>query len=52
MFDSSAKTSVKWNPFNSYSFTHDYSNIGTQFTTGNNDNANGWSFDGTTSLTQ
>ena len=53
IFDGSAKTSVKWNPFNSYSFTHDYSNIAENFKTGGNDKAYGWQNpDGTTSLTQ
>ena len=28
VFDRSAKKSVKWNPFDSYSFTHDYHDLG------------------------
>jgi pimeloyl-ACP methyl ester carboxylesterase len=53
IFDGSAKTSVKWDPFSSYSFTHDYSNLGKNFTTSDNDNAYGWqNQDGTVSLTQ
>ena len=53
VFDGSAKTSIKWNHFNSYSFTHDYSNIAQNFKTGGNDKAYGWqNADGTTSITQ
>ena len=32
MFDRSAVKSVKWNPLESISLTHDYSNIATDFT--------------------
>ena len=53
VFDGSAKTSITWNPFNSYSFTHDYNNIAKNFQTGGNDKAYGWqNADGTTSLNQ
>jgi len=52
VFDRSAKRSVKWNPFDSFSMTHDYGNIATNFA---NDptSANGWlNPDGSASLTQ
>ena len=53
VFDGSAKTSIKWNPFDSKSLTHDYSNIGTKFQGGGADHANGWQNpDGSTSLIQ
>ena len=52
-FDSSAKSSIKWNPFDSFSFTHDYNNIAKDFKTGENENAYGWqNKDGSISLTQ
>ena len=51
IFDGSAKNSIKWNPFNSASLTHDYSNIGTKFQAGGADHAYGWqNKDGSTSL--
>jgi len=53
IFDGSAKNSIKWNPFNSLSLTHDYSNIADNFKSGGNENAYGWqNNDGTKSLTQ
>lgn len=33
-FDGSANNNIKWNPFTSYSFTHDYSNIAQKFKPG------------------
>jgi hypothetical protein len=52
-FDASAKNSIKWNPFNSKSLTHDYSNIASNFKSGDDQNAYGWqNKDNTTSLTQ
>ena len=52
-FDASAKNSIKWNPFESKSLTHDYSNIANKFQSGNSANANGWqNQNGTMSLTQ
>ncbi len=51
MFDGSAKNSIKGNPFDSKSLTHDYSNIANKFQAGGADHAYGWQNpDGTTSL--
>jgi hypothetical protein len=53
VFDRSANKSVKWNPLDSMSMTHDYSDIASNYQTGGNENANGWrNPDGTVSLTQ
>jgi pimeloyl-ACP methyl ester carboxylesterase len=53
MFDGSAKNSIKGNPFDSKSLTHDYSNIANKFQAGGADHAYGWQNpDGTTSLTE
>ncbi len=53
IFDRSATNSVKWNPFDAFSLTHDYGNIAYKFTSGNA--ANSLDFrnqDGSASLTQ
>lgn len=53
VFDRSAKRSFKANPFDSFSLTHDYSNIANRFQAGGADHAFGWQNpDGTTSLQQ
>ncbi len=53
IFDRSTNKSVKANPFDSYSLTHDYSNIASKFKSGGSQNAYGWQNpDGTTSLHQ
>lgn len=53
IFDSSATNSVKWNPFDNFSLTHTYDNLGQQFKSEGNDNAKGWrNQDGSISLVQ
>lgn len=53
IFDGSATNSIKGNPLDSFSLTHDYSNIATKFTSGNTDQSYGFTNpDGTVSLTQ
>jgi hypothetical protein len=53
VFDRSATNSVKWNPFDSFSLTHDYGNIAYKFTSGNSANSFGFrNADGSASLTQ
>lgn len=53
VFDGSAQNSIKWNPFDSFSLTHSFTNIGDNFKSGGSENAYGWKNpDGTTSLTQ
>jgi hypothetical protein len=53
IFDGSANNSIKWNPFNSKSLTHDYGNIATKFTSGGATSSVGWTNpDGSISLTQ
>ena len=53
MFDRSARSAPKANPFDSYSLTHDYHDLAKNFTSIGNNQANGFKNpDGTTSLTQ
>jgi pimeloyl-ACP methyl ester carboxylesterase len=53
IFDGSATNSIKGNPFDSFSLTHDYGNIAAKFRSGNTDNSLGWkNDDGSISLTQ
>ena len=53
LFDRSAERSVKWNPFSSFSMTHDFSNIAPKFSSGGDDVAYGWeNTDGSSSITQ
>jgi pimeloyl-ACP methyl ester carboxylesterase len=53
ILDRSATNSVKWNPLDSKSLTHDYSNIATNYKTGGNQSAKGWTNpDNSVSLTQ
>ncbi len=52
-FDGSANNSIKWNPFTSWSLTHSFDNIATDFQSGGNSSALGWKNpDGSISLTQ
>lgn len=53
VFDRSARRSVKWNPFDSMSFTHDYGNLAPKFSSGGDKVAFGWrNSDGSESLAQ
>lgn len=53
IFDGSATNSIKWNPFDSFSMTHDYSNIADKFKSGNTANSLGYkNQDGSISLNQ
>lgn len=53
IFDGSATNSIKGNPFDSFSLTHDYGNIAAKFRSGNTDKSLGWeNDDGSVSLTQ
>jgi hypothetical protein len=53
ILDRSATRSVKLNPFDSGSMTHDYSNIADNFQSGGWKTANGWkNADGSVSITQ
>ena len=53
MFDRSARSAPKANPFDSYSLTHDYHDLAKNFTSIGNNQANGFKNpDGTTSITQ
>ncbi len=53
VLNGSSNSSIKLNPFNFKSLTHDYSNLGTKVTSGNSENANGYqNGDGTITLTQ
>ena len=52
-FDGSANNRIKWNPFTSWSLTHSFDNIATDFQSGGNAEAFGWkNQDGSISLTQ
>ena len=50
MFDRSAVKSIKWNPLNSSSLTHDFSNIANDFTSSVDKPVSSTNADGTTSL--
>ena len=50
MFDRSAVKSIKWNPFESTSLTHDYGNIAKDFTSSVDKPVSSTNADGTTSL--
>ncbi len=52
-FDGSVNNRIKWNPFTSWSLTHSFDNIATDFQSGGNAEAFGWkNQDGSISLTQ
>ena len=53
ILDRNANNSIKWNPLDSGSLTHDYKNIAKNFKSEGTDNVNGWkNQDGSISLIQ